>query len=154
MNEKSIEGIDLDSLLAVLTSLRDGDFSPRLPARDPCSADGRVATALNAALDVLECFAREQRRITRELGVDGRLGGQAEVPGAAGAWAEMVDGLNRLEYGLTNQLRRVNAVARALRDGRPVDKADAADVGGEVLDLRDNVNALVDRRGIPARWSH
>src|SRR5204862_546812 len=75
---------------------------------------GQIAATLNATFEMLEQLAREQRRITRELGVEGRLGGQAEVPGAAGAWADMVAALNGLGYALANELRRINAVAGAL----------------------------------------
>lgn len=93
-------------ILDGVTSLRNGDFTCRLPEELPGDA-GKIAKAFDELLDMLVVFRSEHHRIMRELGVMGRLGGRMEVPETTGAWREMVDGVNLLRRA------RADALARA-----------------------------------------
>ena len=134
----------LEHILDVVASIRDGHFTTHATEGLPGTA-GRVAAALNELLEVLQAFHREHRRLTEETGVTGRLGGTAEVPGACGAWAEMVDSTNRMAHNLTEQVRDVVTTAEAAGRGEAARRVTCDKVRGEYRELRQAVNALVTR---------
>ena len=136
--------VALEHLLDVVTNIRDGHFTTHAAEGLPGTA-GRVAHALNELLKVLQAFHREHRRLAEETGVTGRLGGTAEVPGARGAWAEMVDSTNRMAHNLTEQVRDVVSTAEAAGRGEAGRRVTCDKVRGEYRELRQAVNALVTR---------
>ena len=103
----------LQQLLAGLSAVRSGDFSTRLPAAgDPLMDE--IASVFNGMNDQLALFTSEVTRVAREVGTEGRLGGQAEVPGLAGTWKDLTDSVNSMAGNLTGQVRDVARVATAV----------------------------------------
>jgi HAMP domain-containing protein len=132
-----------EQLLAVLTALKNGDFSQRMPTGATGTA-GQIAETLNSLLDQLGGFEAETKRITREIGKEGRFGGQADVPGLSGSWKEMVDSLNMAAGNLTGQIRNIARTITYIATGDLAKKADV-DARGEILELRDTINLMVDQ---------
>src|SRR5262245_63572185 len=95
-------------------------------------------------VDQLNAFAAEVTRVAREVGTDGRLGGQALVPGVGGTWKDLTDNVNLLAGNLTVQLRDVSKVATAIANGDLSQKI-TVDVSGEILQIKDTNNTLVDQ---------
>jgi signal transduction histidine kinase/HAMP domain-containing protein/ActR/RegA family two-component response regulator len=132
----------LRQLLAGLTAVRSGDFSTRLPgADDPLMNE--IATVFNGMNDQLSLVTSEVTRVAREVGTEGRLGGQAEVPGLAGTWKDLTDSVNSMAGNLTGQVRDVARVATAVARGDLGQKI-TVDVKGEMLELKDTLNTMVD----------
>ncbi|MEU3409058.1 HAMP domain-containing protein [Streptomyces sp. NPDC006670] len=134
---------ELRQLLAGLTAVRDGDFGTRLPDE----ADGllgEIATVFNGMVDQLSLFTSEVTRVAREVGTEGTLGGQAEVPGVSGTWADLTDSVNAMAGNLTTQVRDIAQVATAVARGDLSQKIDVA-ARGEILELKDTVNTMVDQ---------
>ncbi|MEU8465561.1 HAMP domain-containing protein [Streptomyces sp. NPDC029003] len=134
---------ELRQLLAGLTAVRDGDFGTRLPDR----ADGllgEIATVFNGMVDQLSLFTSEVTRVAREVGTEGTLGGQAEVPGVSGTWADLTDSVNAMAGNLTSQVRDIAQVATAVARGDLSQKIDV-DARGEILELKNTVNTMVDQ---------
>ncbi|GAA2532110.1 HAMP domain-containing protein [Pilimelia columellifera subsp. columellifera] len=107
---------ELRRLLVGLTAVRDGDFGTRLPD----GADGllgEIATVFNGMVDQLSLFTSEVTRVAREVGTEGRLGGQAQVPGVSGTWADLTDSVNFMAGNLTDQVRDIAQVATAVHKG-------------------------------------
>ncbi|WP_141760344.1 HAMP domain-containing protein, partial [Streptomyces fradiae] len=107
---------ELRQLLAGLTAVRDGDFGTRLPDE----ADGllgEIATVFNGMVDQLSLFTSEVTRVAREVGSEGRLGGQARVPGIGGVWRDLTDSVNFMAGNLTDQVRSVAQVTTAVAKG-------------------------------------
>ncbi|MDF9810820.1 HAMP domain-containing protein [Streptomyces sp. SPB162] len=134
---------ELRQLLAGLTAVRDGDFGPRLPG-DGEGLLGEIATVFNGMVDQLSLFTSEVTRVAREVGTEGRLGGQAEVPGVSGTWADLTDSVNAMAGNLTTQVRDIAQVATAVAKGDLSQKIDV-DARGEILELKDTVNTMVDQ---------
>jgi HAMP domain-containing protein len=134
--------LDTDALLAALTALKNGDFSARMPAGD--GEAGRIAEVLNAVMAQNALLTGEVRRIAREVGPEGRFGGQAEVPGLAGAWSELVADVNRMGSLLTEQIRDLSQTSRALAGGSTERKV-TAPAYGETLELQQHLNAAIER---------
>jgi len=132
----------LQRLLAGLTAVRSGDFSTRLPPADDPLMD-EIATVFNGMNDQLALVTSEVTRVAREVGTEGRLGGQAEVPGPAGSWKDLTDSVNSMAGNLTGQVRDVARVATAVARGDLGQKI-AVDVNGEMLELKDTLNTMVD----------
>ncbi|WP_326654630.1 MULTISPECIES: HAMP domain-containing protein [unclassified Streptomyces] len=135
--------LELRQLLAGLTAVRDGDFGTRLPDE----ADGllgEIATVFNGMVDQLSLFTSEVTRVAREVGTEGTLGGQAEVPGVSGTWADLTDSVNAMAGNLTNQVRDIAQVATAVAKGDLSQKIDV-DARGEILELKETVNTMVDQ---------
>src|SRR6185312_13758457 len=104
----------LQRLLAGLTAVRGGDFSTRLPlAGDPLMDE--IATVFNGMNDQLALFTSEVTRVAREVGTEGKLGGQAQVPGLSGTWRDLTDSVNAMAGNLTSQVRSIAQVATAVR---------------------------------------
>ncbi len=133
----------LQLLLAGLTAVRGGDFSTRLPHRgDPLMDE--IATVFNSMTDQLALFTSEVTRVAREVGTDGKLGGQAQVPGVAGTWKDLTDSVNAMAGNLTGQVRDIAQVATAVARGDLSQKI-TVDVKGEMLELKDTLNTMVDQ---------
>jgi signal transduction histidine kinase/HAMP domain-containing protein/ActR/RegA family two-component response regulator len=130
-------------LLAGLTAVRGGDFSARLPqGRDPVLNE--IATVFNDMNDQLGLFTSEVTRVAREVGIDGKLGGQAQVPGAAGTWKELTEAVNAMAGNLTGQVRDISQVATAVARGDLSQKI-TVDARGEILELKNTINTMVDQ---------
>ncbi|WP_327064925.1 HAMP domain-containing protein [Kitasatospora sp. NBC_01250] len=134
---------ELRLLLAGLTAVRDGDFGTRLPA----GADGllgEIAGVFNGMVDQLSVFTSEVTRVAREVGTEGRLGGQARVPGVSGTWEDLTDSVNAMAGNLTTQVRDIAQVATAVAKGDLSQKI-TVDARGEILELKNTVNTMVDQ---------
>ncbi|SDC24506.1 HAMP domain-containing protein [Actinokineospora iranica] len=134
---------ELRQLLAGLTAVRDGDFGTRLPD-DADGLLGEIATVFNGMVDQLSLFTSEVTRVAREVGSEGRLGGQAEVPAVSGTWKDLTDSVNAMAGNLTRQVRDIAQVATAVARGDLSQKIDV-DARGEILELKETVNTMVDQ---------
>ncbi|MFF5074119.1 HAMP domain-containing protein [Micromonospora olivasterospora] len=133
----------LRQLLAGLTAVRDGDFGTRLP-EDADGLLGEIATVFNGMVDQLSLFTSEVTRVAREVGTEGQLGGQAEVPGVSGTWKDLTDSVNAMAGNLTDQVRDIAEVATAVARGDLSQKI-TVDVRGEILELKNTINTMVDQ---------
>ncbi|MEU6546258.1 HAMP domain-containing protein [Streptomyces sp. NPDC046859] len=150
MTSKTTEAVDgalgeqeLRQLLAGLTAVRDGDFGTRLPS-DGEGLLGDIADVFNGMVDQLSVFTSEVTRVAREVGTEGTLGGQAEVPGVSGTWADLTDSVNAMAGNLTTQVRDIAQVATAVAKGDLSQKVDVP-ARGEILQLKETVNTMVDQ---------
>ncbi|MEU1054544.1 HAMP domain-containing protein [Streptomyces sp. NPDC005876] len=134
---------ELRRLLAGLTAVRDGDFGTRLPD-DADGLLGDIAKVFNGMVDQLSVFTSEVTRVAREVGTDGRLGGQAKVPGVSGTWSDLTDSVNAMAGNLTTQVRDIAQVATAVARGDLSQKIDV-DARGEILELKNTINTMVDQ---------
>ncbi|GAA2460103.1 HAMP domain-containing protein [Streptomyces glaucus] len=134
---------ELRRLLAGLTAVRDGDFGTRLPD-DADGLMGDIAKVFNGMVDQLSLFTSEVTRVAREVGTEGTLGGQAEVPGVSGTWADLTDSVNAMAGNLTTQVRDIAQVATAVAKGDLSQKIDVP-ARGEILQLKETVNTMVDQ---------
>jgi signal transduction histidine kinase/HAMP domain-containing protein/CheY-like chemotaxis protein len=132
----------LQRLLAGLTAVRSGDFSTRLPPADDPLMD-EIAAVFNGMNEQLALVTSEVTRVAWEVGTEGRLGGQAEVPGLAGTWKDLTDSVNSMAGNLTGQVRDVAQVATAVARGDLSQKI-TVDVKGEMLQLKNTLNTMVD----------
>jgi signal transduction histidine kinase/HAMP domain-containing protein/ActR/RegA family two-component response regulator len=128
-------------IVQVVTAVATGDLSKRLVV----AAKGEIAAladTINDMTDTLRTFAEQVTTVAREVGIEGKLGGQAKVPGAAGTWHDLVDNVNQLAGNLTTQVRAISEVATAVTKG---DLTRAIDVAaqGEVLSLKDTINQMI-----------
>src|SRR5207237_8483776 len=97
---------------------------------------------LTTMIDQLATFAEEVSRVAREVGSEGKLGGQARVPGAAGTWRDLIENVNRLAANLTTQVRAIAEVATAVTKG-DLTRSITVDTQGEVASLKDNINEMI-----------
>ncbi len=133
----------LQRLLDGLTAVRGGDFSTRLPhTGDPLMDE--IAAVFNSMTDQLALFTSEVTRVAREVGTEGKLGGQARVPGVAGTWKDLTESVNAMADNLTGQVRDIAQVATAVARGDLTQKI-TVDVKGEMLALKDTLNTMVDQ---------
>jgi signal transduction histidine kinase/HAMP domain-containing protein len=135
--------VRLQRLLHGLRAVRSGDFSTRLPAADDPLMD-EIATVFNGMNEQLARVTSEVTRVAREVGTEGRLGGQAHVPGLSGTWKDLTDSVNSMAGNLTGQVRDVARVATAVARGDLRQKI-TVDVKGEMLALKDTLNTMVDQ---------
>jgi signal transduction histidine kinase/HAMP domain-containing protein/FixJ family two-component response regulator len=132
----------LQELLAGLTAVRGGDFSSRLPVgRDPVMNE--IAAVFNAMNEQLAVFTSEVTRVAREVGVDGKLGGQAQVPAVAGSWKDLTDSVNAMAGNLTGQVRTIAQVTTSVARG-DLSQRIAVEAKGEVAALTETINGMVD----------
>src|SRR5438874_495816 len=127
----------------VTTAVANGDLSKKI------TDTARVRTlqlkeTLNTMVDQLNAFAGEVTRVAREVGTDGKLGGQAEVPGVAGTWKDLTDSVNSMAGNLTAQVRNIAEVATAIAGG-DLSRKITVDVRGEILQLKETLNTMVDQ---------
>src|SRR5262249_21232298 len=104
----------------------------------------QLKEAINTMVDQLRSFASEVTRVAREVGTEGKLGGQAIVPGVAGTWKDLTDSVNAMCGNLTDQVRNIAQVTTAVASGAPR-RTTAVDVRGEILQLKDAINTMVDQ---------
>jgi signal transduction histidine kinase/HAMP domain-containing protein/CheY-like chemotaxis protein len=133
----------LEQLLAGLTAVRGGDFSTRLAKTDDPLMD-EIATVFNGMADQLDLFTSEVTRVAREVGTEGKLGGQAYVPGVSGTWKDLTDSVNAMAGNLTAQVRGIAQVATAVARGDLSQKIDVH-ARGEILELKSTLNTMVDQ---------
>jgi len=149
-----------EQLLAALKAVLRGDLSTHLDEAQP-GVVGEIAGTFNRFVSLQQEIVSEVMRITREVGVDGRLGGQAEIDGLSGSWKEMVDSVNTMGRNLTVQLRATSQAIHAVSSGQQLEPiGDMARSrsgthpivwGGEVLELRDQLNAIIAQQGAQSR---
>src|SRR5689334_16805696 len=128
-------------IVKVVTAVADGNLSQRLAVQ----AKGEVAAlaeTINNMTDTLATFADQVTNVAREVGVEGRLGGQAHVPGAAGTWKDLTGNVNLLAANLTTQVRAIAEVATAVTKG-DLTRSIQVDAKGEVAELKDNLNTMI-----------
>jgi HAMP domain-containing protein/signal transduction histidine kinase/DNA-binding response OmpR family regulator len=129
-------------IVKVVTAVANGDLKQKLTV----NAKGEVAAladTINNMTDTLATFADQVTTVAREVGVEGRLGGQANVPGAAGTWKDLTGNVNLLADNLTNQVRAIAEVATAVTKG-DLTRSIQVEASGEVADLKDNINTMID----------
>jgi signal transduction histidine kinase/HAMP domain-containing protein len=125
----------------VVTAVAHGDLKPKLLVE----AKGEIAEladTINAMTETLATFADQVTTVAREVGVEGKLGGQANVPGAAGTWRDLTDNVNRLAANLTTQLRAIADVATAVTKG-DLTRSIHVEAQGEVAFVKDNINEMI-----------
>jgi HAMP domain-containing protein len=103
-----------------------------------------LTDTINTMVDQLNAFASEVTRVAREVGTEGELGGQAEVPGVAGTWKDLTDNVNSMANNLTTQVRNIAEVTTAVARG-DLSRKITVDVKGEILELKDTINTMVDQ---------
>ncbi len=129
-------------IVKVVTAVADGELTQKLTV----NAKGEVAAlaeTINNMTDTLATFADQVTTVAREVGVEGRLGGQANVPGAAGTWKDLTGNVNLLADNLTNQVRAIAEVATAVTKG-DLTRSIQVEASGEVAELKDNINTMID----------
>jgi len=131
------------NIVEVATAVARGDLSRKITV-DVKGEILELKDTLNTMVDQLNAFASEVTRVAREVGTDGRLGGQALVPGVGGTWKDLTDSVNFMASNLTAQVRNIAEVATAIASG-DLSKKITVDVSGEILDLKDTLNTMVDQ---------
>src|SRR5437762_6374130 len=104
----------------------------------------RTARVVNTMVDQLNSFASEVTRVAREVGSEGKLGGQAVVKGVAGTWKDLTESVNSMASNLTNQVRNIAAVTTAVARGDLTTRI-TVDARGEILELKNTINTMVDQ---------
>jgi len=127
----------------VTIAVASGDLSKKITV-DVRGEILQLKEAINTMVDQLRSFASEVTRVAREVGTDGRLGGQAVVPGAAGTWKDLTDSVNAMASNLTAQVRNIAAVTTAVARG-DLSRKITVDVKGEILELKETINTMVDQ---------
>ncbi|HWE91808.1 MAG TPA: HAMP domain-containing protein [Pseudonocardiaceae bacterium] len=141
--ERALDDERLQQLLVGLTAVRDGDFGTRLPEVGDELMD-QISTVFNGMVDQLARFTSEVTRVAREVGTEGKLGGQAAVPGVSGTWKDLTDSVNAMAGNLTGQVRDIAQVATAVAKG-DLSKKITVDARGEILELKTTINTMVDQ---------
>src|SRR4029079_19248279 len=103
-----------------------------------------LKNTINTMVDQLNGFASEVTRVARALSTEGKLGGQAQAPGVAGTWKDLTDSVNSMANNLTNQVRNIAEVTTAVSNG-DLSKKITVDVRGEILELKNTINTMVDQ---------
>ncbi|MFE4612062.1 HAMP domain-containing protein [Streptomyces niveus] len=127
----------------VTTAVARGDLSQKIDV-DARGEILELKNTINTMVDQLSAFAEQVTRVAREVGTDGRLGGQAQVPGVAGVWRDLTDSVNGMAGNLTSQVRNIAQVATAVARGDLSQKIDV-DARGEILELKNTLNTMVDQ---------
>ncbi|HEY4028541.1 MAG TPA: HAMP domain-containing protein, partial [Candidatus Dormibacteraeota bacterium] len=131
------------NIAEVTTAVANGDLSKKITVE----GQGEILelkNTVNVMVDQLNGFASEVTRVAREVGTDGKLGGQAQVSGVGGVWKELTDNVNLLAGQLTSQIRNIAEVTTAVANG-DLSKKVTVDVQGEILALKDTINVMVDQ---------
>ena len=131
------------NIAQVTTAVANGDLSKKITV-DVKGEVFELKDTINTMVDQLRSFAAEVTRVAREVGTEGRLGGQAQVEGASGTWKDLTDNVNTLAGNLTSQVRNIALVTTAVANG-DLSKKITVDVKGEVLELKDTINTMVDQ---------
>src|SRR5215217_7428453 len=132
----------------VIVAVAEGDLTQKMALTiegQPLKGEfARIGTTVNAMVEQLSSFADEVTRVAREVGTEGRLGGQAQVKGVSGTWKDLTDSVNGMASNLTEQVRQIAQVTTAVADGDLTQQI-TVDARGEVLQLKRTINAMVDR---------
>ncbi len=132
----------------VIVAVAEGDLSQKMALKiggQPVKGEFlRIGTTVNTMVDQLSAFADEVTRVAREVGTEGKLGGQAEVPGVAGTWKDLTESVNFMASNLTDQVRNIAQVTTAVAQGDLSQKI-TVDVKGEILELKNTINTMVDQ---------
>ena len=131
------------NIAEVSTAIANGDLSKKI-AVDVKGEILELKNTINTMVDQLRSFASEVTRVAREVGTEGKLGGQADVPGVAGTWKDLTDSVNMMVSNLTGQVRNIAEVSTAIANG-DLSKKIAVDVKGEILELKNTINTMVDQ---------
>src|SRR5579883_1201142 len=131
------------NIAEVTIAVANGDLSKKITV-DVRGEILQLKEAINTMVDQLRSFASEVTRVAREVGTEGKLGGQAAVPGVAGTWKDLTDSVNSMAGNLTGQVRNIAEVATAIARG-DLSRKITADVKGEILELKNTVNTMVDQ---------
>ncbi len=131
------------NIAEVAIAVANGDMSKKITV-DVRGEILQLKETLNTMVDQLRAFASEVTRVAREVGTDGKLGGQAFVPGVAGTWKDLTDSVNQMTGNLTSQVRNIAEVTKAVASG-DLSKTVAIDVKGEILDLKNTINTMVEQ---------
>src|SRR5437660_1656039 len=129
------------NIAEVTTAVANGDLSKKITV-DVKGEILELKNTINTMVDQLNSFASEVTRVAREVGIEGKLGGQAHVPGAAGIWRDLTDNVNQLAANLTTQVRAIADVATAVTKG-DLTRSIAVEALGEVAALKDNINEMI-----------
>src|SRR6201746_265345 len=131
------------NIAEVTTAVASGDLSKKITVE----VKGEILelkNTINVMVDQLNSFASEVTRVAREVGTEGKLGGQARVEGVAGTWKDLTDNVNLMAENLTGQVRNIAEVTTAVALG-DLSKKITVDVKGEILELKDTINTMVDQ---------
>src|SRR5258707_4919837 len=131
------------NIAEVATAIATGDLSRKITV-DVRGEIQQLKETLNTMVDQLNRFAGEVTRVSREVGTEGRLGGQAHVPGVAGTWEDLTDSVNSMAGNLTAQVRNIAEVTTAVARG-DLSRKITVDVKGEILELKNTINTMVDQ---------
>jgi HAMP domain-containing protein/signal transduction histidine kinase/DNA-binding response OmpR family regulator len=131
------------NIAEVTTAVATGDLSKKITV-DVKGEILELKNTINTMVDQLRSFASEVTRVAREVGTEGKLGGQAEVKGMAGTWKDLTDNVNFMAGNLTSQVRNIATVTKAVASG-DLSKKITVDVRGEILELKDTINTMVDQ---------
>jgi HAMP domain-containing protein len=131
------------NIAEVTTAVANGDLSKKITV-DVSGEILQLKDTINTMVDQLNAFAGEVTRVAREVGTEGKLGGQAEVKGVAGTWKDLTDSVNYMAGNLTDQVRNIAEVATAVARG-DLSKKITVNVSGEILQLKDTINTMVDQ---------
>src|SRR5438477_465185 len=127
----------------VTTAVAKGDLSKKITV-DVQGEMLELKNTINTMVDQLNSFGSEVTRVAREVGSEGQLGGQANVPGVAGTWKDLTDSVNKMADNLTSQVRNIAEVTKAVANG-DLSRKISVDVKGEILELKNTVNTMVDQ---------
>jgi len=131
------------NIALVTTAVANGDLTSKITV----DAQGEILqlkNTINIMVDQLNAFASEVTRVAREVGTDGKLGGQADVPGASGTWKDLTENVNGMASNLTSQVRNIAMVTTAVANGDLTSKI-TVDAKGEILELKNTINIMVDQ---------
>src|SRR5450830_653009 len=131
------------NIAEVTTAVANGDLSKKITV-DVRGEILQLKDTINVMVDQLRSFASEVTRVAREVGTEGKLGGQAYVPGVGGTWKDLTDNVNFMASNLTGQVRNIAAVTTAVANG-DLSKKITVDVKGEILELKNTINVMVDQ---------
>ena len=132
----------LRDLLGALEAVRKGDLTQKMKTRRE-DIFGELADCYNGMVEILNLFGVEVTRVAKEVGTEGKLGGQAAVPGVAGTWKDLTDNVNMLANNLTSQVRNIAQVSAAIANGDLTQKI-TVDARGEIAEVKTTVNNMVD----------
>jgi HAMP domain-containing protein/signal transduction histidine kinase/CheY-like chemotaxis protein len=135
--------VQLRDVSKVATAIATGDLTQKITV-DAQGEILQIKDVINTMVDQLNSFASEVTRVAREVGSDGKLGGQAQVPGVAGTWKDLTDNVNLMAENLTGQVRNIAEVTTAVASG-DLSKKITVDVKGEILELKNTINTMVDQ---------
>ena len=131
------------NIAEVTTAVARGDLSRKITV-EVRGEILQLKDTINTMVDQLNAFASEVTRVAREVGTEGKLGGQAQVKGVAGVWKDLTDNVNSMASNLTNQVRNIADVTTAVAKG-DLSRKITVEVRGEILQLKDTINTMVDQ---------